>query len=185
MKKKLFILIGILLTIISAGCSSDDGLDDGLDEPQSDLNWTPNTLLITNSENVDVEEYSVTNNHFYINKMPILENNCPGFIFHCDIEKSLDLQALIIRIIGVKQNIGAFQMEETFQLNQFNASLKPIEECATTPAQFGATKGSIKLVNKKKVGDKDVLTFQINNLTFERGYTINGTVDFEYEGTVY
>ena len=44
---------------------------------------------------------------------------------------------------------------------------------------------TIKLMNKKKAGDKDVLTFQINNLTFERGYTINGIVDFEYEGTVY
>ena len=64
-------------------------------------------------------------------------------------------------------------------------SLRPIEECGTTPAQFRATEGSIKLVNKKKVGDKDVLTFQINNLTFERGYTINGIVDFEYEGTVF
>ena len=51
--------------------------------------------------------------------------------------------------------------------------------------QIGSTKGSIKLVNKKKVSDKDVLTFQINNLTFEEGYTINGMVDFEYEGTVY
>jgi hypothetical protein len=40
-------------------------------------------------------------------------------------------------------------------------------------------------VNKKKVGDKDVLTFQIIDLAFEKGYTINGTVDFEYEGTVY
>ena len=40
-------------------------------------------------------------------------------------------------------------------------------------------------MNKKKVDDKDVLTFQINNLTFEKGYTINGIVDFEYEGTVY
>ena len=167
------------LMIISAGCSKDDGLD----EPLSNPNWTPNTLLITNSENVDAEEYSVTNNKFYINMMPT-DNNGPGFIFHCDIEKSLDLQTLIIRIIGVKQNIGAFQMGETFQLNQFNASLRPIEECATTPMQFGATKGSIKLVNKKKVGDKDVLTFQINNLTFEGGYTINGIVDFEYEGTV-
>jgi hypothetical protein len=74
---------------------------------------------------------------------------------------------------------------ETFQLNQFNASLMPIEECGTTPAQFGATKGSIKLVDKKKAGDKDVLTFQINDLAFEKGYTINGIVDFEYEGTVY
>jgi len=180
MKKSFLLWMGAMLIIISAGCSSDDGLD----KPQSDLNWTPNTLLITNSGNVDVEEYSVTNNKFYIDKMPILENDCPRFIFHCDIEKSLDLQTLIIQII-VKQNIGAFQMEETFQLNQFNASLKPIEECGTTLAQFKATKGSIKLVNKRKVGDIDVLTFQINNLTFERGYTINGTVDFEYEGTVY
>ena len=177
MKKSFLLWMGAMLIIISAGCSSDDGLD----KPQSDLNWTPNTLLITNSGNVDVEEYSVTNNKFYIDKMPTMENNCPGFIFHCDIEKSLDLQRLIIRIIGVKQDISAFQVEETFQLNQFNASLQLIED----GMQLGATKGSIKLVNKRKVGDIDVLTFQINNLTFERGYTINGTVDFEYEGTVY
>lgn len=173
MKKSFLFWIGIML--ILAGCSSDDN------ESQLNNNWTLNTLLITNSENVDAEEYSVTNNKFYIDKMPVLENNCPGFIFHCNIEKSLDLQALIIRIRGVKQDIGAFQMEETFQLNQFNASLVLIEEWA----QLGATKGSIKLVNKKKVDDKDVLTFQINNLTFERGYIINGIVDFEYEGTVY
>ena len=113
--------------------------------------------------------------------MPTMENNCPGFIFHCDIEKAFDLQRLIIRIIGVKQDISAFQVEETFQLNQFNASLQLIED----GMQLGATKGSIKLMNKKKAGDKDVLTFQINNLTFERGYAINGIVDFEYEGTVY
>ena len=178
MKKS--ISIWMFAALMLAGCSSDDGLN----EPQSNLNWTSNTLLITNNENVDVEEYSVTNNKFYIDEMPILENNCPRFIFHCYIEKSLDLQALIIRILGVKQDIGAFQVGETFLLNQFNASLMPIEECGTTPAQFGATKGSIKLVNKKTVGDKDVLTFQINNLTFERGYIINGIVDFEYEGTV-
>ena len=161
--------------LMLAGCSSDDN------ESLSNHNWTLNTLLITNSENVDAEEYSVTNNKFYIDKMPVMEDNCPGFIFHCDIEKALDLQRLIIRIIGVKQDISAFQVEETFQLNQFNASLQLIED----GMQLGATKGSIKLVNKKKAGDKDVLTFQINNLTFERGYTINGIVDFEYEGTVY
>ena len=161
--------------LMLAGGSSDDN------ESLSNHNWTLNTLLITNSENVDAEEYSVTNNKFYIDKMPVMEDNCPGFIFHCDIEKALDLQRLIIRIIGVKQDISAFQVEETFQLNQFNASLQLIED----GMQLGATKGSIKLVNKKKAGDKDVLTFQINNLTFERGYTINGIVDFEYEGTVY
>ena len=144
-----------------------------------------NTLQINNSDNDDTEKYSVTNNHFYIDKMPIMDNNCPGFIFHCGIEKSLDLRELIIRIIGVKQDIDAFQVGETFLLNQFNACLMPIEWCATTPAQFRATKGSIKLVDKKKAGDKDVLTFQIIDLAFEKGYTINGTVDFEYEGTVY
>lgn len=169
--------IWMFAALMLSGCSSDDGLN----EPQSNLNWTPNTLLITNSENVVAEEYSVTNNMFYIDEMPIWENNCPRFIFHCNIEKSLDLQALIIRIIGVKQDIGAFQVGETFLLNQFNVSLMPIEELG----QLKATKGSIKLVNMKKVGDIDILTFQINNLTFERGYTINGTVDFEYEGTVY
>ena len=110
----------------------------------------------------------------------MLDNNCPGFIFHCGIEKSLDLRELVIRIIGVKQDIDAFQVGETFLLNQFNASLIPVQ----TPMQIGATKGSIKLVNKKKVSDKDILTFEINNLSFEESYTINGIVDFEYEGTV-
>ena len=176
MKKKSLLWISALLLIL-AGCSSDD-------ESLLNQNWKPNTLLI-NSENAEIKEYSVINNHFYIDKMPILDNNCPGFIFHCGIEKSLDLRELVIRIIGVKQDIDAFQVGETFLLNQFNASLIPFEECATTPMQFGATKGSIKLVNKKKVGEKNVLTFQINNLAFEEGYTINVTVDFEYEGTVY
>ena len=161
MKKNFLLWMGVVLMMVigMSSCSSDDN------ESLSNHNWTPNTLLITNSENVDAEEYSVTNNKFYIDKMPVMENNCPGFIFHCDIEKSLDLQRLIIRIIGVKQD----------------ASLQLIED----GMQLGATKGSIKLVNKKKAGDKDVLTFQINNLTFERGYAINGIVDFEYEGTVY
>ena len=161
MKKKSLLWMSMLLLML-AGCSSDDGLN----EPLLNNNWMLNRLLINNSNNVDAKECTVTNNHFYIDKMPTLDNNCPGFI-------------------GVKQDIDAFQVGETFLLNQFNASLIPFEECATTPMQFGATKGSIKLVNKKKVGDKDVLTFLINNLTFERGYTISGTVDFEYEGTVY
>ena len=183
MKKKSLLWMSVLLLIsgMLCACSSDDGLN----EPLLNNNWMLNRLLITNSDNVDAEECTVTNNHFYIDKMPVLDNNCPGFIFHCGIEKSLDLRELVIRFIGVKQDIDAFQVGETFLLNQFNASLIPIEECATTPMQFGATKGSIKLVNNKKVGDKDVLTFLINNLTFERGYTISGTVDFEYEGTVY
>ena len=175
MKKKSLLWMSALLLIL-AGCSSDDSLN----EPLLNYNWMPNTLLINNSNNVDAEEYTVTNNHFYIDKMPMLDNNCPGFIFHCGIEKSLDLRELIIRIIGVKQDIDAFQVGETFLLNQFNASLIPVQ----TPMQIGATKGSIKLVNKKKASDKDILTFEINNLSFEESYTINGIVDFEYEGTV-
>lgn len=165
-----------MLLLMLAGCSSDDGLN----EPLLNYNWMPNTLLVNKSDNVDAKEYTVTNNHFYINKMPVLDNNCPGFIFHCGIEKSLDLRELVIRVIGVKQDIDAFQVGETFLLNQFNASLIPVQ----TPMQIGATKGSIKLVNKKKVSDKDILTFEINNLSFEESYTINGIVDFEYEGTV-
>ena len=180
MKKKIILWMGALLLML-AGCSSDDELD----EPLLNHNQALNTLLIINSENDDAEECSVTNSLFYINKMPTLDNSCPSFIFHCGIEKSLDLRKLVIRIIGVKQDIDAFQVGETFQLNMFNASLMPLEECATTPAQFGATKGSIKLVDKKKVGDNDVLTFQIYHLTFENGYRISGTVDFEYEGTVF
>lgn len=175
MKKNRLLWLSVFLLML-VGCSSNDDFIEPIMH-----NWTLNTLLITNSENVDAEEYTVTNNKFYIDKMPVFENNCPGFIFYCDIEKSLDLQTLIIRIIGVKQDTDAFQVGETFLLNQFNASLKPIEDWK----QLGATEGSIKLVNKKKVDDKDVLTFQINNLTFEKGYTINGIVDFEYEGTVY
>ena len=181
MKKKSLLWMSVLLLIsgMLCACSSDDS------DPLLNNNWMLNRLLITNSDNVDAEECTVTNNHFYIDKMPILDNNCPGFIFHCGIEKSLELRELIIRIIGARQDIGAFQVGETFLLNQFNACLMPIELCATTPAQFRATKGSIKLVDKKKAGDKDVLTFQINDLAFEKGYTINGIVDFEYEGTVY
>lgn len=174
MKKKSLLWISVLLLIL-AGCSSDD-------ESLLNQNWKPNTLLI-NSENADIEEYSVTNNKFYIDKMP--SDKGPGFIFHCDIKDSPDLRVLIIRIIGIKPDVDAFQVGETFLLNQFNASLRPYEWCGTTPMQLGATKGIIKLVDKKKSSDKDVLTFQINNLAFQMGYTINGTVNFEYEGTVY
>ena len=176
MKKKSLLWISVLLLMsgMLCACSSDDS------DPLLNNNWMLNRLLITNSDNVDAEECTVTNNHFYINKMPVLDNNCPGFIFHCGIEKSLDLRELVIRVIGVKQDIDAFQVGETFLLNQFNASLIPVQ----TPMQIGATKGSIKLVNKKKVSDKDILTFEINNLSFEESYTINGIVDFEYEGTV-
>lgn len=177
MKQNLLWICVLLLML--AGCSSSDN-----DENDNNPLFS-NMLQISNDENADTGIFTVTNNKFYIDKMPVLDNNCPRFIFHCGIEKSFDLRELVIRIMGVKQDIGAFQVGETFLLNQFNASLMPIELCLTTPAQFGATKGNIKLVNKKKADDKDVLTLQINNLTFEKGYTINGTVDFEYEGTVY
>ena len=178
MKKKSLLWISALLLIL-AGCSNSDN------DENDYHSFFSNMLQISNDGNSNTGVFAVTNNHFYIDKMPVLDNNCPGFIFHCDIKDSPDLKTLIIRIRSIKSDIDAFQVGETFQLNQFNASLMPIEECATTPAQFGATKGSIKLVDKKKAGYKDVLTFQINNLAFEEGYTINGTVDFEYEGTVY
>ena len=183
MKKYLFMMMSAMLIALSAGCSSDsndDSIcnDDGLVFSKQEVN----TLQISNDEYANTGNYDVTNNKFYIDRMP--SDKGPGFIFHCDIKESLVLRTLIIRIRGIKSDIDAFQVGETFQLNQFNASLMPIEECGTTPMQYGATKGSIKLVDKKKAGDTDVLTFQINNLAFEKSYTINGAVDFEYEGTV-
>ena len=181
MKKNMILWMSALLLML-AGCSNSDNDENII--PFNPL--LSNMLEISKGGNTDTGIYAVTKNKFYIDRMPVLENNCPRFIFHCDIKDCPDLRTLIIRIVGTKPDIDAFQVGETFQLNnQFNASLRPIEECATTPAQFEATKGSIKLVDKKKTGDKDVLTFQINNLAFEIGYTINGVVDFEYERTVY
>ena len=177
MKKNWFLWISALL-LITAGlssCSSDDENDNS--------NLRTNRLQISNSVKGNTRIYTVPDSKFYIDRMP--SDKGPGFIFHCDIKESPDIRVLIIRIIGIKPDIDAFQVGETFQLNQFNASLMPIEECGTTPAQFRATNGTIKLVDKKKSHDKDVLTFQINNLIFEQGYAATGAVDFEYEGTVY
>ena len=182
MKRKSLLWLSAFLLIL-AGCSSSD--NDENDNPlfSNDYMIPSNMLQISNDRNVNTGTYAVTNNKFYIDRMP--SDKGPGFIFHCDIKDSPYLRVLIIRIIGSKPDIDAFQVGETFLLNQFNASLMPIEPCLTTPAQFKATKGIIKLVDKKKAGDKDVLTFQINNLAFENGYTVIGAVDFEYEGTVY
>ena len=179
MKKYLYILMSVMLVAISAGCSNSDNDENG--NPYNPI--FSNMLKISNDENANTGNYNVTNNKFYIDMMP--SDMGPGFIFHCDIKESPDLRTLVIRIRGIKSDVDAFKVGETFQLNQFNASLRPYEWCATTPTQFRATKGTIKLVDKKKADDKDVLTFQINNLAFEMGYTINGAVDFEYEGTVY
>ena len=184
MKKNLLWISALLL--MQAGCSSSFN-DENDNNPlfSNDYLILSNIMQISNEENAYTGYFAVTNNKFYIDKMPVIDNNGPGFIFHCDIKEYPDLRTLIIRIKGIKSDIDAFQVGETFQLNQFNASLMPYEWCGTTPIQYGATKGSIKLVDKKKAGDKDVLTFQINNLAFEMGYTIKGAVDFEYEGTVY
>ena len=176
MKKNMILWMSALLLML-AGCSNSDNDENII--PFNPL--LSNMLEISKGGNTDTGIYAVTKNKFYIDRMPVLENNCPRFIFHCDIKDCPDLRTLIIRIVGTKPDIDAFQVGETFQLKLFNASLMPIE----TSDQYYATEGSIKLVDKKKAGDKDVLTFQINNLAFEIGYTINGVVDFEYERTVY
>lgn len=172
MKKGILLWISALLLIL-AGCGSSDN-----DENDNNPLFS-NMLQISNNGNTYTGNYAVINNKFYIDKMP--SDMGPGFIFHCDIKESPDLRTLFIRMRGIKSDIDAFQVGETFLLKLFNASLMPIE----TSDQYYATEGSIKLVDKKKAGDKDVLTFQINNLAFEMGYTINGIVDFEYERTVY
>ena len=177
MKSKTLLGLSLLFLALLSGCSSSS------DDENDNSNLRTNMLQISNSVKGNTRIYAVQDSKFYIDRMP--SDKGPGFIFHCDIKESPDIRVLIISIIGIKPDIDAFQVGETFQLNQFNASLMPIEECVTTPAQFRATKGSIKLVDKKKSHDKDVLTFQINNLIFEQGYAVTGAVDFEYEGTVY
>ena len=173
MKKYLYILMSAVLMVMSAGCGSSDN------DVYDNNPLFSNMLKISNDKNANTGNFNVTNNKFYIDMMP--SDMGHGFIFHCDIKESPDLRTLFIRIRGIKSDIDAFQVGETFQLKLFNASLMPIE----TSDQYFATEGSIKLVDKKMVDDKDVLTFQINNLSFENGYTISGAVDFEYEGTVY
>ena len=178
MKKKVLWVTVALMTAIGFGaCSSDDENDNS--------NLRTNMLQISNSVKANTRIYAVPDSKFYIDMMP--SDKGPGVIFHCDIKESPDIRALVIRMsgVGVKSALDAFQVGETFLLNQFNASLVPIEWCGTTPAQFRATNGTIKLVEKKKSHDKDVLTFQINNLFFEQGYAVTGAVDFEYEGIVY
>lgn len=175
MKRKSLLWISAFLLLILAGCSSSDN------DENDDHSLFSNMLQISNDGNANTGNYAVTNGKFYINRMPPLDNE-PGLIFHCDIESS-ELKNLIIRFRGVKTDMDGFQVGESFQLNQFNASLVPVEDDAAT--QYEATQGSIKLTNKKGQRLTTKLTFQIYHLTFENGYIISGTVDFEYEGTVF
>ena len=92
MKQNLLWICVLLLML--AGCSSSDN-----DENDNNPLFS-NMLQISNDENADTGIFTVTNNKFYIDKMPVLDNNCPRFIFHCGIEKSFDLRELVIRIMG-------------------------------------------------------------------------------------
>ena len=119
---------------------------------------------------------------FYIDAMPVVGSNGPSFIFHCSFD-SPDVKELVFCIINLKKDADAFRVGEIFPSDQLNAILKPRKE--TEDYFYNSTQGSIKLADKKKADGRDILTFELDELAFEGGYTINGRVDFEYGGTVY
>lgn len=175
MKRLTLFLMPLFMAMMTAGCSSDE--DDNLYVGDS-----PNTLYIFKAEKYD-DSYHVTDNRFYINLMP----DTPGFIFHCRINGD-ELSELVIRIMGQKTTVAEFQLGETFQPSQLNASLIPVLDswCTTGgPAFENVIKGTVTVVGKSKHDNKDILTLKISDLTFDGFYAVNGTIDFEYEGTVY
>ena len=182
MKKNVFLWMCALVLLLTAGvcgCSSDD--DEA--EDNGDFPSSTNVLQISR-EGGATETYSVTNNKFYIDRMPMIDVG-PGFIFYCHIEESVELERFAIYFRGVKYATDDFKVGETFKAEQLCASLIPKIWDRAKPSYDKITKGSVKLVKKKKRGAIDVLTFQIRNLCFDDLYTLNGTVDYEYEGTVY
>lgn len=164
---------------MAVGCSSDDAND----STSPTICPVSKMLTISKQDNNMAESYSVKGGKFYIDMMPVLENNCPRFIFHCGFADP-DIKELVIRFLGIKQDTDAFHVGETFQKDQFEAYLTPTFK-ESGMLYSDVRKGSIKLVDKKRVGDKDVLTFQIDDLSFGDMYIISGLMDFEYEGTVY
>ena len=179
MKKLYFYLMLLLMAVAMVGCSSDDENNNYPYDP-----FLSNGLRISDGSGANTEDFRVEGGKFYIDMMPT--DIGPGFVFYCDIKESPDLRTLILRFRGVKACTDDFEVGETFSLDKWiGASLVLNEWCSTTPGQIHATKGSVKLVGKKKVLDNDVLTFQINDLSFDGLYTVNGSVDFEYDGIVY
>ena len=168
------------LLLMLAGCSSDD--ENGGETISPSVQLADNTLLVSKDGDAVAESYPVTSSGFYIDAMPVEGSNGPSFIFHCSFD-SPDVKELVFCIINLKKDADAFRVGEIFPSDQLNAILKPRKE--TEDYFYNSTQGSIKLMDKKKADGKDILTFELDELAFEGGYTINGRVDFEYGGTVY
>ncbi len=186
MKKLTFYLMSLLMAMTMVGCSSDDE-----DENES---YIPNVLQIRNGDST--ESYSVTNAIFYSVETERIGDDYT--VFKCVINFNspyLSGQSLLIINIKKKGCIDAFQPGETFQLDQFTAILRPnfyLFSADTEILYNNATKGTIKLVDKKKIGDITVLSLQIMDLTFESesqsfinqgSYIINGLVDYKEGGS--
>lgn len=171
--------MSLLMAMTMVGCSSDD-------EDEND-SYIPNVLQIKNGEST--ESYSVTNGLFYSDERDSLGDYYT--VFHCVINFNspyLYLSGQSLLIIKKKGYIDAFQPGETFQLDQFTAILRPnfyLFSADTEILYNNVTKGIIKLVDKKKIGDITVLSLQIKDLTFENSfinqvpYIINGLVDYK------
>lgn len=169
------------MAMTMVGCSSDD-------EDEND-SYIPNVLQIRNGDST--ESYSVTNAIFYSVETERIGDDYT--VFECVINFNspylyLSGQSLLTLLIKKKGCIDAFQPGETFQLDQFTAILRPnfyLFYADTEILYNNVTKGTIKLVDKKKIGDITVLSLQIKDLTFENSfinqvpYIINGLVDYK------
>lgn len=174
----------LLLAMTMVGCSSDD-------EDEND-SYVPNVLQIRNGENT--ESYSVTDAIFYSDERENLGDDYT--VFECVtnspyLSERSSSNFLILSILIKKGSIDTIQPGETFQLGQFTAILSlNVYLCGNSGSILynNATKGIIKLVDKKKIGDRTVLSLQIKDLTIESEsqsfinqgpYIINGLVDYK------
>ena len=168
----------LLMAVMMVGCSSDD--DDNVYDPS-----IPNTLQIRDAERS--VSYQVTGGIFYDDQMPNSEG--PSIIFNCGLPEECGLSGLVIRIS--KTNINELHVGDTFQMDLFGANLtsKYVGFCGTPFVNnTRLTNGAIQVVDNKTKGGQDVLTLRLINLTFGEGESsivINGTVDYEYTGSMY
>ena len=166
MKKLTLYLMPLLMAMMIVGCSSDD--------EDENYSFVPNILQIRDGKNTDTKSYSVTNAYY------LQEDK--NIIFRCDINSTYTDELFIIIKRDSFDNI---QPGETFQLNQFYAHMISYAENDDN-SYYNVTKRIIKLVDRKRVGDKEVLSLQINNLTIDNEDStneghyiiINGLVDY-------
>ena len=145
-----------------------------------------NILQISNGDNIVTKNGYVTKSWYMINMMP----STMVTVFHCDFLDS-SLKRLTFRVAGTMLDIDLLQVGKIYQRNQFGANvtssnLRPNDWYDYDIISYKDVRnGCIKLVDKKKVGYKNVLTFEIIDLNLDGVITVNGTVEFEFGGIVY